>query len=511
LDSAPAAAKTAIPSERRFDAGLTAAEKTRETMRPLVWFRSDLRVRDNPALYHAARDASRGVVAVFIITPVQWTEHDWGDNKVEFVIRNLKALSSELEKLAIGLLVERVDDFHGAPERLLRIAKRHRCDAMYFNREYEVNERRRDERVLADFGRAEIPVHSFADQTVIQPGELLTKTGGYYSVYGPFRRRFLEAIRGSEVLEVLPRARRQEGPVCKPGRIPNRIQGFSRADWVTAKWPEGEGAARSRLKRFLGEGAEGYRANRDLPDVEGTSRLSPYLALGVLSAREALANAIAANHGRCEGGNAGLSTWIAQLIWREFYRHVLFGFPRVSMSRPFRPEGDFILWRYEEDEFKAWCDGHTGIPIVDAGMRQLNETGWMHNRLRMITAMFLAKHLLIDWQLGERHFMQHLVDADLANNNGGWQWSASTGTDAAPYFRIFNPWVQGRRFDPEGDFIRRFVPELRNVRAADLHDPGRMRDLPRAALDYPLPMVEHRAARDRAIRVFKAALGSGKR
>jgi deoxyribodipyrimidine photo-lyase len=481
------------------------------TLRPLVWLRSDLRLRDNPALYHAARHARRGVVAVFALTPGQWTEHDWGDAKVEFLLRNLETLSHDLQEIGIGLLVERIDDFQGAPERLLRIAKRHRCDALYFNREYEVNERRRDKRVLSSFRNAGIPVHTFADQTVIEPGELQTKTGQYYSVYGPFRRRFLDLIRGRQALETLPRPRRQDTIVCRPGEIPKRIAGFSLTGKVPRLWPAGETAAQSRLKRFLQDSAQDYRDNRDLPEREGTSGLSPHLALGVLSQREALAGAIAANRGRRQGGNAGLSTWIDQLIWREFYRHVLFGFPLVSMSRPFRPEGDSILWRYEEADFKAWCDGRTGLPIVDAGMRQLNETGWMHNRLRMITAMFLTKHLLIDWRLGERYFMQRLVDGDLANNNGGWQWSASTGTDAAPYFRIFNPWTQSRRFDPTGDFIRRYVPELRRVQAADLHDPDRMAKLPRTTLDYPLPIVEHRAARDRAIRTFKIALGRGRR
>jgi len=479
-------------------------------MRPLVWFRNDLRVRDNPALYHATREARRGLVAVFFVTPAQWIAHDWGNTKVEFVIRNLEVLSRGLEKLAIPLLIERVADFDDIPEKILQLAKRHHCDALFFNREYEFNEQRRDERVLSTFQQAGIPVHAFGDQTVIEPGALQTKSGHYYSVYGPFRKRFLERILQPAALEILPRPRRQAAIVCRPGKIPKRIPGFRLSRKIINQWPAGENAARSRLKRFLQGAAPVYGDNRDLPDKDGTSHLSPYLALGVLSSREVLASAIAANRGRRQGGSTGLLTWIDQLIWREFYRHVLFGFPHVSMGRPFRQEGDSIPWRYEELEFKAWCDGRTGLPIVDAGMRQLNETGWMHNRLRMIAAMFLTKHLLIDWRLGERYFMQHLVDGDLANNNGGWQWSASTGTDAAPYFRIFNPWTQSRRFDPKGDFVRRYVPELRHVPAADLHNPDRMKRLPRTTLDYPLPVVEHRAARERAIRTFKVSLGRGR-
>jgi deoxyribodipyrimidine photo-lyase len=473
--------------------------------RPLVWFRSDLRLHDNPAVYTAAQESRRGLIAVFFITPAQWNAHDWGNAKVEFLVRNLEALSHELAKLNIALLVERSDDFAGIPEKLRRLVEKHRCDALYFNREYEANELRRDERVLAAFRQAGISTQVFTDQTVIAPGQLRTQAGRFYSVYGAFRRRFLEHIQRPEMLEVLPRPRRQEAIVGQPGAIPQRIAGFKLAGKLTAHWPAGENAARSRLREFLEMGTRDYRANRDRPASDATSRLSPYLALGLLSPREVLAQAIA--HGKRAGGSAGLSTWIDQLIWREFYRHVLVGFPQVSRSRPFRPEGDDIPWRYEESEFAAWCAGRTGLPIVDAGMRQLNESGWMHNRLRMITAMFLVKHLLIDWRMGERHFMRNLVDGDLANNNGGWQWCASTGTDAAPYFRIFNPWTQGRRFDPDGDFIRRHVPELRHVSARDLHDPQRLGRLSRETLDYPHPLVDHRAARERAIRTFKGALG----
>jgi deoxyribodipyrimidine photo-lyase len=478
-------------------------------MRPLVWFRSDLRLGDNPALQRASQKARRGLLAVYFLTPAQWNAHDWSDAKVEFVVHNLGVLSRELEDINVALLVERVDDFAAIPEKLLRLMKKHRCDALYFNREYEANEQRRDEQVIAGFRGAGIPVYAFADQTVIEPGQLRTGSGGFYSVYGAFRRRWLERIQRPELLEVLPRPRRQEALVGRPGVIPRRITGFRLSGKITDPWPAGERAARSRLRTFLERRVNDYRDERDLPARDGTSGLSPYLALGVLSPREVLTKAV--DHGKRAGGSPGLSTWIDQLIWREFYRHVLVGFPHVSRSRPFRPESDAIPWRYEESEFRAWCEGRTGVPIVDAGMRQLNETGWMHNRLRMITAMFLAKHLLIDWRMGEQYFMRKLVDGDLANNNGGWQWCASTGTDAAPYFRVFNPWTQGRRFDPDGEFIRSHVPELRHLRARDMHDPERLQKLPRTTLDYPFPLVEHRKARERAIRTFGAVFGRRRR
>lgn len=207
-----------------------------------------------------------------------------------------------------------------------------------------------------------------------------------------------------------------------------------------------------------------------------------------------------ANRGRAGSGRKGVTTWIGELIWREFYRHILIGFPQVCMNRPFRVETDRLPWRYDEGQFEAWCAGRTGVPVVDAGMRQLAQTGWMHNRLRMITAMFLTKDLFIDWRLGERHFMRHLVDGDFANNNGGWQWSASTGTDAAPYFRIFNPFNQSRRYDPTGDYIRRFVPELEGVSADDIHEPHKSKSL---ATDYPRPIVDHDAVRRGTIKAFQ--------
>ncbi len=215
-----------------------------------------------------------------------------------------------------------------------------------------------------------------------------------------------------------------------------------------------------------------------------------------------MAAAVEANGGELERNESGATIWIRELIWREFYRHVLVGFPRVSMNRAYNMKTEGIAWRTDEEEFEAWCEGRTGVPFVDAGMRQLRATGWMHNRLRMVTAMYLTKDLLIDWRWGERFFMQRLVDADLANNNGGWQWSASTGTDAAPYFRIFNPWSQARRYDPEGTFIRHYLPELEDVSTRDLHDPQRLAARRSEGLDYPEPLVNHKRARIRALEAF---------
>jgi deoxyribodipyrimidine photo-lyase len=469
-------------------------------MRALVWFRSDLRVSDNTALYHACTQADGGVVAVFAICSKQWAEHDWGGSKVDFVLRNVRALSEELAKLNIPLLIVRASRFASLPDQLLRLAAKHKCDALYFNREYEVNEQRRDAEVTALFEKHGRPAHAYTDQVILDVACLRTGAGGFYTVFTPFKRKWLEQLKAEGRPSIRGKPRRQRKAATRPDEVPARLRGFA-GRCPPEVWPEGEAAASRRLRKFVAERIDKYDRLRDLPAVDGTSALSPYLAAGVLSPRQCLVAAMEANRGRAGSGRNGVTTWISELIWREFYRHILIGFPRVCMNRPFRLETDRLPWRYDEGSFAAWCAGRTGVPIIDAGMRQLATTGWMHNRVRMITAMFVTKDLLIDWRWGERHFMHHLVDGDLASNNGGWQWSASTGTDAAPYFRIFNPFSQSRRFDPEGDYIRRFVPELEDVPAGEIHEPHKKKG---AKTDYPKPIVDHDGARKRTISAFQA-------
>jgi deoxyribodipyrimidine photo-lyase len=292
--------------------------------------------------------------------------------------------------------------------------------------------------------------------------------------------------------------------VCRPDAVPTSVAGFDAGRALDDLWTAGERAAKLRLNAFVTKQIRAYKDRRDLPAEAATSRLSPYLTAGVISPRQCLLAAAEANGGRLDGGRAGPSCWVSELIWREFYRHVLVGFPRVSMNRAFKEKTERVPWRYDGDQFADWCAGRTGVPIVDAGMRELAQTGWMHNRLRMIVAMFLTKDLLIDWRWGERHFMRQLIDGDLASNNGGWQWSASTGTDAAPYFRIFNPYRQGQRYDPAGNYIRQFVPELADVPSDWLHDPNKFPAEERQRLGYPEPMIDHAAARQQALAAFNA-------
>lgn len=472
-------------------------------MRALVWLRSDLRTNDNTALHHASVAADRGVVTVFTVCSQQWRAHDWGDARVEFIVRNLRCLSERLQQLNIPLLFTRPPTFAEVPPALLKLARRHGCDALYLNREYEVNESRRDEAVTRLFESKGLTVRVFDDQSIIAPDALRTTDGRFYTVFTPFKRAWQTHFEEHGGGEVLPAPRRQPELICKPDPVPAAISGFDLSTDRSDLWPGGEDRAVRRLSTFITRRLAAYKDQRDLPAVDGTSRLSPYLAAGVISPRRCLYEALDANGGRIGSGRPGPSTWISELIWREFYRHVLVGFPRVGMNRAFRAETEQVPWRHDEDDFRAWCAGRTGVPIVDAGLRQLAQTGWMHNRLRMIVAMFLTKDLLIDWRWGERHFMRHLVDGDLASNNGGWQWSASTGTDAAPYFRIFNPYLQGRKFDPDGAFIRRFVPELHELEARAIHDPQMLSRADRASRDYPAPICDHKLARQRALEAFK--------
>jgi deoxyribodipyrimidine photo-lyase len=476
-------------------------------MRALVWFRSDLRVADNRALYHACKAATKGVVAVFAICPQQWREHDWADIRADFVLRNLGHLQAALADLNVPLRLLTVDRFDDVADALIQLADRLRCDALHFNREYEANECRRDAEVGRRFESAGREVFDYDDQVILPPASVRTRAGKPYQVFTPYRRAWLAALEREPGVAPLPAPKRQPAQPTRSDPLPARLSGFSAAAG-SELWPAGEVAARKRMRDFVKRGLNAYDTQRDLPGVDGTSRLSPYLTSGVISPRVCLraARAAAAEQRGSRRKHAGPETWITELVWREFYKHLLVDFPRLSRSRAFRPETEEIPWRSDEDDFAAWREGRTGYPIVDAAMRQLNQTGWMHNRLRMITAMFLTKHLLIDWRRGEQYFMRQLVDGDLAANNGGWQWSASTGTDAVPYFRVFNPSAQSRRYDPHGEFIRRFLPELRDVPTALLHDPTALARHRPSAIDYPAPICEHASARQRAVETFARVL-----
>jgi deoxyribodipyrimidine photo-lyase len=466
--------------------------------RALVWFRRDLRIADNPALYYACQSSREGVVAVFVLTPDQWKQHDDAPAKVDFWLRNLKCLSGNLARLNIPLQIISKRTFADCPTAIQQAASRFSCDEVFANREYEVHERRRDEATAQLLAKQGIGFRQFHDRVIVPPGEIQTKDGRFYSVYTPYRRVWDKVMR--EHLNALGRPKKQPALEIEPSAVPDRIRGFDFRGTRPELWPAGEDEAHQRLGAFQ-EIIDAYGTDRDIPAVRGTSLLSPWLAAGVISPHQCVSRVLAACNDRLEK-DSGAAVWISELTWRDFYVHVLTGFPRVSRHRPFKEKTDAVPWRDDATDLKAWQTGMTGYPIVDAGMRQLNQMGWMHNRLRMVTAMFLTKHLLIDWRLGEKYFMQHLIDGDLAANNGGWQWSASTGTDAQPWFRIFNPFSQSKRFDPDGVFIRRFCPELAELPAASLHDGGKFAAASRDA-DYPDYVVDYKQGRSRALAAFR--------
>ena len=473
-------------------------------MKTLVWFRNDLRIDDHPALHDAGERGS--VEAVFLLAAAQWRAHDVGDNRVAFLLDSLHRQAADLDRLGIPLHVLQVPEFAGAAPALVALALRNGANTLAFNEEYPLNERVRDSMVTRACEAAGINVRLHEGSAILPPGSLLTGNGEPYTVFSPFKRRWLSHL-DTRAFTPLPRPKRQRLPGAlagerRPDPPPDSVDGVTRERCAT-RWPAGAREAARRLSGFL-EGAVGaYHEARDFPARDGTSTLSPYLAVGAISARQCLHAAIQANEGRIGSGNPGIESWINELIWRDFYRHVIAQFPHVSRGQAFRPEMDRVPWRDAPGELEAWQRGLTGYPLVDAAMRQLGETGWMHNRLRMLTAMFLTKHLLIDWRLGERWFMQQLIDGDFAANNGGWQWSASTGTDAAPYFRIFNPTTQAKRFDPDGAFVRRYLPELAGVSGKALFEPHL-----HGITGYPAPIVNHGFARQRALAAFKRA-GSG--
>ena len=468
-------------------------------MRSLVWFRRDLRIKDNSALYHASTSANRGseggLVGLFIITPQQWKQHDDAEIKVAFWIENLKSLSTSLQERNIPLVIKVCDTFDQVPDVIAKVCKKHNCDSLFFNREYEVNELARDQAVVEECQSSDITVSRFHDRIVVPPKEISTKDGRFYSVFTPYRKVWDKRV--EEFSKVLPAPKKQTEIEINASKIPSKVAGFDLPAGRSELYPAGEAEAAKRLKAFSKRITD-YNAGRDHPAIVGTSELSGYLAAGVISPRQCLAAAK-------DRDDEGTQVWVSELTWRDFYTHVLVGFPKVSKHLPFKDKTNALDWRSSKKDFEAWAAGQTGYPIVDAGMRQLNQTGWMHNRLRMVTAMFLTKNLLIDWRLGERYFMQHLIDGDLAANNGGWQWSASTGTDSVPYFRIFNPFSQSKRFDVDGEFIKMMCPELEPVPAKALHDPKKLSAaIKEHQLDYPDYIVDYKKGRQRALDAFKS-------
>jgi deoxyribodipyrimidine photo-lyase len=461
-----------------------------EKIQTLMWFRRDLRLKDNPAYHHAVRQG--GVIAVYTLNEGQWDKHNVAPMQRSLVIDQLRALEVALSKDGIPLIVINTNNFKAVSKALLAFAKKTHCTHINFNEEYELNERTLTDSVNRLAQKNHIKIQSFHDQCLIEPGKILNKQGNPYKVFSAFKKAYLSEL-NSQMRPILPlpKVHLEQTQVIQKSDLSALLLTEKSSIKRKSVSPDflilGESQAHEHLNEFCIDRIINYKQDRDCPAIHGTSQLSASLAIGLLSVRQCFQAAQQYNASN-NIENEGISTWISELIWRDFYRHLLFLFPELCKHKPFKEKTDELPWKHDTQLFNAWINGKTGYPLVDAAMRQLKETGWMHNRLRMVTAMFLTKHLFIDWRWGEKYFFETLIDADFASNNGGWQWSASTGVDAAPYFRIFNPTRQSERFDSEGAFIRQYVPELASLDNKSIHSPKPDQI---NALGYVHPIVDH--------------------
>lgn len=474
----------------------------------VVWFRSDLRVADNPALWNACQ-TGKSVIAIWCKTAEQWNQHDLGPRKTKLIQSRVAELQRQLNQRHIPLWVLDTRDFCGSVTAIQGLLASLNKSSLYFNLEYELNERKRDIALCQWAKSQQIPVFKYHDQCLIPPGEVLSKSQSMFKVFSPFKRAWLKQseawlrapLPAPEPQTAISEDQRQSLWSQIQTDISNLAPVIEPCSAEDEHWSVSEPDAHETLNRFVQRRIEHYQLERDFPGLDHTSRLSVPLSLGILSVRQCFWAVAQLRDNALPDGRSGTACWVSELVWREFYRHLLVAFPELCKHKAFKPETEQVRWRDSESDFIAWCEGKTGYPIVDAAQKQLVEQGWMHNRLRMISAMFLTKHLLIDWRKGEAFFNYHLLDADLASNNGGWQWSASTGADGAPYFRIFNPITQSKRFDAEGEFIRRYVPELQSIPASAIHQPS---PFERQLCGYPDEIVEHSYARQRALDAFKS-------
>ncbi|KAI5813676.1 DNA photolyase [Pyronema omphalodes] len=468
--------------------------KFRATVTPMGavvhWFRTDLRMEDNSGLYKASK-LGVPVIGLYVHSPEDLEAHVVAPAKTDFIIRSLGELKKELAEKNIPLWVETVEKRKDIPKRIVELMKQWNANVLFANMEYEVDELRRDTKLIKLGVENDIAVNIVHDVCAVPPGELVTKgTKTPFTVFSPWFRAYCVKIAENSALH--------SSPLPSP---PSPLDS-GKISTLTTLFPAGASEANTRLKSFLKTKGKAYQDTRNTPSIDGTSSLSPYFAAGCLSSRTAIHHAKALNNGRLSGGNAGIDCWISEVGWRDFYKHVIAGFPHVCMNTPFKPLYTKLPWHPDPlPHLTAWQTGHTGYPFVDAAMRHLSSSHFMPNRLRMVTATFLCKDLHIDWRLGEAHFSSLLIDGDFSANNGGWSWCASVGVDAQPYFRIFNPIDQGRKWDKEGEYIRRWVPELKDVVGDEIHWPS---DRTRQKVGYPKAIVDHKVESKIAVEAYKA-------
>ena len=451
-----------------------------------VWFRNDLRLSDHAALSHAM-SLQKPLTALFILNPEQHQIHGEAPQKYEFIKAHINDLVTRLKKLGVNSVIHTVGTFGEVPKFFESLVKNNSIDGLFFNRNYWLNEMKRDQGVEQVMLAADIAVNSFHSNYLLPPSQVRKGDGGMYHVFTPYKNNFIEQLKAAyqQPLPIPEASNKQELSGDSPEMLPVEFK-------LSEYWPIGEAAVAERIKSFLQQA--NYQQERDFPAIAGTSSLSPYLAIGVISARQCLAHAL-----KVEGEAAFNSTWVSELIWRDFYNDLMHEYPKLAKHQTFKASAKDD-WVRDQELLEKWQLGQTGFPIIDAGMRQLLAEGWMHNRVRMLVASFLCKLCLLDWRQGEAYFMTHLLDGDLASNNGGWQWSSATGCDAAPYFRIFNPTTQSKKFDPDGTYIKTYVPELKEVPAKEIHDPSTDT---RKKCTYPEPVIDYTQARKQALNWFK--------
>ncbi|CAM3398648.1 Deoxyribodipyrimidine photo-lyase [Paracidovorax anthurii] len=472
----------------------------------LVWFRRDLRSDDHAALYHALRQC-RQVHCVFVFDQAILAPLPRADRRVEFIRASLVELDASLRQLSGhahgGLIVRHAV----ASDDIPALARRLRVEAVFANHDDEPLALERDARVRRALDAAGMRLLTFKDHTVFERAEILTQGGTPYTVFTPYKNAWLRKI-DAFYLSAYPVERHARHLAPRPDWARSDVPaladlGFEPSGLDHLPLPAGMGGARTLFDDFLAR-IDRYADARDFPAAKGPSYLSVHLRFGTLSPRLAARTA----HARMREGSAGAATWLSELIWRDFYFQILAHHPQVASGASFKPAYDAIAWEAGDPAqalFAAWCEGRTGYPLVDAAMAQINRTGYMHNRLRMVVASFLVKDLGVDWRWGERYFAERLNDFDFAANNGGWQWASSSGCDAQPYFRIFNPVSQSRKFDPEGRFIRRYLPQLAALPDTLLHAPWKASPLELQAAgvalggNYPWPLVDHDEARARTL------------
>lgn len=468
----------------------------------LMWFRNDLRIHDNTALHNACLSNIDEVICLFISTPKQWKKHFVSVKKISFIYQNLISLKKELLKLNIILYYYECTDFLSSIEYLFYFCGKHKVNSLFYNYQYESNEKDRDYLITQKLSMQGISIKGFHDNLLINPNKIKNKNGQPYKKFYFFKHTIINYL--SENVPIcfpIPKKR----ILCNKNNI-DRIY-FSKNFHINFNqnlFPIGEKEAIKKLKFFYTYKIEDYLVKRNFPSLNGTSMLSPYLSLGIISIRYCL-QILFKKYKKKPLIDTLHTPWINEIIWREFYYHLLINFPMLSKSQSLFKWEKKINWSNNINYLNSWKNGETGFPIVDAAMKQLYQIGWMHNRLRMITASFLVKNLLINWRYGEKYFMSHLIDGDYALNNGGWQWSASIGSDSTSYIRVFHPSRQSEIFDKSGAFIKKYLPSLKIVPNNYIHNPYEWIIKSKCQIDYPKPIVNYQNSKQKFLLEYKLA------